>query len=186
MKVNTGWTSIDQKVGGLKPGTISCIIGHTFSGKTSSLINVSNSVLKDNFYVLFVTTEESANSIEHKIYNPLTISGGSDITVLPVAIGSDVTVIESYIIDEMKSVFTGHEQHVPVLLVDNVHLLNACAECNRNENEYEIISKLKQLAIDYHGVVIVSGYPDILTTTQPIFDYTFQLSEPGAEPVFIV
>ena len=185
MKVNTGWTNIDQKVGGLKPGTISCIVGPTFSGKTSSLIDVSNTVVENNFYVLFITTEESVFSIEHKLYKSPTTNNGSDATVLPVAIGSNVGVIGSYINDEMKPIFSKHKGHTPVLLVDNVHLLNACKECDRSENEYEIITELKQLAIEYQCVVIVSGYPDILTTTQPIFDYTFQLSAPGTEPVFL-
>lgn len=55
--IKTGVQQIDEKTGGLQPGTFNCLAGFAGAGKTTAAVNIAYNAIKDGKNVCYITLE---------------------------------------------------------------------------------------------------------------------------------
>ena len=155
--MKTGFEELDNIIGSLNNGELTCIASRPGIGKTTLAIDIVNNVTnKTNDRILFISLENSKDFFENKIKND------------KVEIITDKLFINEIenICRELYSTY----KNISLIVFDYLQLIKN--ETNDNLNEtIDIIKTLKQLSIDLNTHIIITSQLPRLNNEEPALEH---------------
>lgn len=153
--MKTGFEKLDNIIGDLNNGELTCIASRPGIGKTTLAIDIVNNVTnKTNDKILFISLENSKEFIENKIK-----SDNVEIITNKLFINE----IEN-ICRELYSTY----KSISLIVIDYLQLIKT----NDNSNEtINIIKILKQLSIDLNTHIIITSQLPRLNNEEPALEH---------------
>lgn len=74
--ISTGVSQIDERTGGLQPGTFNCLAGFAGAGKTTAAVNICYNALKDSKNVCYITLEVPKVDMNYNFLSRHSFEGG--------------------------------------------------------------------------------------------------------------
>lgn len=148
--LSTGYPSLDEKMGGLEPGSVVLIGGETSNGKSMLSLNIALNVAKEMVNVLYLSLEMTRKQVWKRI---ITIT---EMTVQELTSGLDFAVQESFNLEYLdieplvrKAV---EESACEIVFVDYLQYLGR----GMTEKEVAKMSQvIKRIALKYNVCMVV-------------------------------
>lgn len=149
-KIMTGIASLDNVLGGFRPGTLNVIAGMPGRGKTALAIDIAVNCAKEMNKVAFFSLEMFKEDVARRIQKN---NGDTSLesSGLPILINDEVAISPSMILDVVN------KQKVDIIIVDYLQLMTL--PNNRIESRMDelksITSGLKSIALELNIPVVV-------------------------------
>lgn len=104
--VKTEFVSIDNNIGGLKPGHLTVLAGSTSMGKTAFALSMANNLIKEGQKVHFITLEMNAKELADRLIIMNSNVRGKDYN------RRKLTNVQKKAIDAARNMLTKYEQNI--------------------------------------------------------------------------
>ena len=173
-RIMTGIASLDNVLGGFRPGTLNVITGRPGAGKTSLAIDIAVNCAKEMKRVVFFSLELSKSEVVQRILkyvNDSSIEPGE----LPIYICDETSISPTVILDKVNEFNKSNETgKADIIIVDYLELIvPSKSEIMSRMGELEYITcALKSMAVELNIPVVLTcqGGREFLEKADPSLD----------------
>lgn len=154
--MKTGFEELDNIIGSLNNGELTCIASRPGIGKTTLAIDIVNNITnKTDDKILFISLESSKEFIKNKIT------------------GNKVEIItDKLFINEIENIcreLYSTYKNISLIVIDYLQLIKT--ETNNLNETIDIIKTLKQLSIDLNTHIIITSQLPRLNNEEPTLEH---------------
>lgn len=157
-RILTGFTEIDNKIGGLKNSDLICVAARPAMGKTTFALNIASNVAKKGIPVLIFSLNMSEGYMTNKIINieSATSTNFSESIKNLILFEKNINILTSSLtIEDIENICRKSkiEKNIGLIIIDYLQLIKSTnGQLNRDEN---IIRKIKELAKELNIPIII-------------------------------
>lgn len=157
-RILTGFTEIDNKIGGLINSNLICVASRPCMGKTTFALNIASNVAKNEIPVLIFSLNMSEGYITNKIINieSATSTNFSESIKNLILFEKNINILTSSLtIEDIENICRKSkiEKNIGLIIIDYLQLIKSTnGQLNRDEN---IIRKIKELAEELNIPIII-------------------------------